>query len=212
MKQLKYIFLLISIFLIPSFCMGADTEELVAKVEKRYSKKTFKADFFQESILKALDIKQNAGGFVIFSHPGKMYWQYNFPDKQEIITNSETVWIYVLEDNQVTIASAGDYFKEGMGGSFLSNIGSISKNYEIRSQDDKDNDKALVILKPLEKGAIAEIEVLILKENGKILSVKTLSQSSDETVLNFKNEEFLNDIDENIFNFIPPEGVSITNF
>ncbi|MCB9481213.1 MAG: outer membrane lipoprotein carrier protein LolA [Desulfobacteraceae bacterium] len=210
MKQFKYIFLII--LLIPSFCMASSTDELVEKVEKRYSKKTFKADFFQESVLKALDIRQNAGGFVIFSHPGKMYWQYNFPDKQEIITNSETVWIYVHEDNQVTIASAGDYFKEGMGGSFLSNIGSISKNYEIKSKNIEDNDKALVILKPLVKGAIAEIEVLILKENGKILSVKTLSQSSDETVLIFKNEEFLTDIDENIFNFIPPKDVSITNF
>ncbi|MGE4519318.1 MAG: outer membrane lipoprotein carrier protein LolA [Desulfobacteraceae bacterium] len=210
MKHLKYI---ISIFfLIPALCFAGTTDELIKKVEKRYSNKTFQADFFQQSVLKALDIRQSAGGFVIFSHPGKMYWQYNFPDKQEIITDAHTVWIYSHEDNQVTIASAGDYFKEGSGGSFLSNIGSISKNYEIKSKDIEEPGKKILVLTPMEKGAISEIEVTVLAENGKIISVKTINQSSDETVLNFKNEEFLNEIDENIFNFTPPENASITNF
>jgi len=210
MKHLKYI--ISSLFLIPALCFAGTTDELIKKVEKRYSNKTFQADFFQQSVLKALDIRQSAGGFVIFSHPGKMYWQYNFPDKQEIITDAHTVWIYSHEDNQVTIASAGDYFKEGSGGSFLSNIGSISKNYEIKSKDIEETGKKILILTPLEKGAISEIEVTVLAENGKIISVKTINQSSDETVLNFKNEEFLNEIDENIFKFTPPENASITNF
>jgi outer membrane lipoprotein carrier protein len=210
MKHLKYI---ISIFfLIPALCFAGTTDELIKKVEKRYSNKTFQADFFQQSVLKALDIRQSAGGFVIFSHPGKMYWQYNFPDKQEIITDAHTVWIYSHEDNQVTIASAGDYFKEGSGGSFLSNIGSISKNYEIKSKEIEEPGKKILVLTPVEKGAISEIEVTVLAENGKIISVKTINQSSDETVLNFKNEEFLNEIDENIFKFTPPENASITNF
>jgi outer membrane lipoprotein-sorting protein len=141
-----------------------------------------------------------------------MYWKYNFPDKQEIITDAQTVWIYSHEDNQVTTADAGEYFKEGTGGSFLSNIGSISKNFKITSKDIEKPEKKLLILTPLKTGAISKIEVTVLIENGKILSVKTINQSSDETLLNFKNEEFLNDINENIFKFTPPENASITNF
>lgn len=210
MRQLKYIITIF--FLMPALCFAANTDELIKKVEKRYSNQSFQADFFQESVLKALDIRQTAGGFVIFSHPGKMYWKYNFPDKQEIITDAQTVWIYSHEDNQVTTADAGEYFKEGTGGSFLSNIGSISKNFKITSKDIEKPEKKLLILTPLKTGAISKIEVTVLIENGKILSVKTINQSSDETLLNFKNEEFLNDINENIFKFTPPENASITNF
>ncbi|MDY0132022.1 MAG: outer membrane lipoprotein carrier protein LolA [Desulforegulaceae bacterium] len=210
MNKFKYIFFIV--FLIPSICLAQSKDLLIKKIEQRYANKSFQADFFQQSILKALDIKQAAGGYVIFSHPGKMYWKYNFPDSQEIITDSKTVWIYSHEDNQVTKALAGDYFKEGNGGSFLSNINSMDKNYDIKTKELEETEKQLLVLTPFNKRAIAEIEIIVLKENGKIISVKTTNQSSDETVLIFKNEKFLTEIDETIFKFTPPENASITNF
>ncbi|PIE75319.1 MAG: lipoprotein carrier protein LolA [Deltaproteobacteria bacterium] len=195
------------ILLVPAVVSGEETKKLIEKIEARYNKKTFQADFFQESTLKALDIKQTAGGFVIFSHPGKMYWQYNFPEKKEIITNSEKVWLISSKHNQVTIMDAGDYFKAGSGGSFLSNIDSIKKDYNVKAQKSDDKTRGILTLIPKnKKDQISKIIISFMKKNGQILRVTTINKANDSTVFIFKNEQFLKNLDGKIFNYTLPEN------
>lgn len=209
MKSVKFlVFFLILIF--PYTLNAQSPDDIIGKIEARYSKKTFQSDFFQQSTLKALDIKQSAGGYVIFSHPGKMYWTYNFPDKNEIVTNGETVWLYTEKNNQVQEMEAKNYFKEGMGGAFLANIGSIKKNYSIKDIKTDEKENASLLLLPNTKGPVKEIYVTVSKKDGRILKVTTVNQSNDETIFYFKNEKFIENIDKNIFNFVPPKGAKIT--
>ena len=210
---MKHIINLIMLTLVLTCTAYADSEDkIIKKIETRYSQKNFEADFFQTSTLKTLDIEQTAGGFVIFSHPGKMYWKYNFPDKQEVITNGKKVWIYVHKKNKVTVTDAEKYFEPGTGGALLSNLGSISKNYEINIKKSEKEGQVLLLLKPLETSRIKEIKITALKENGKIIRVKTTNNSNDDTEFRFKNEEFITEIDNSIFTFSPPEDAEITKY
>jgi len=210
---MKHTINLIMLTLVLTCTAYADTtDEIINKIEQRYSKKNFEADFFQRSTLKTLDIEQTAGGFVIFSHPGKMYWKYNFPDKQEVVTNGKKVWIYAHKKNRVTVTDAEKYFEPGTGGALLSNLGSISKNYEIESRKTSKKENFSLILKPIKKSRIKEIEITVLKENGRIIKVRTTNNNNDDTEFRFKNEEFINNIDNSIFTFIPPENADITKY
>lgn len=207
-KILPYLFFAIFFPPLPVFC--ATQNQIIEKIEQRYSNRSYRADFFQQSTLKALDIKQTAHGFVIFSHPGKMFWQYSLPKRQEIVTDGDKVWIYMHNNNQAMEGDAKDYFKEGMGGSFLSDIRKIKINYIVEMGKTKKQTNFLLILHPKKKGPVSKIEVLVLKENGKILRVKTTNQNNDDTILNFRNEEFIDNIDNKIFNFKIPKNAKIT--
>lgn len=210
----KLIQSILFILILPSLSFSSDEmDKILKKIEVRYSSKTYSTDFFQHSTLKALDIKRSAGGYAVFSHPGKMYWEYNFPDhqRQVVVTNAETVWVYKKITNEVTTIPAKDYFQEGMGWSFLSNVKAIRKNYALEQGHSEDKDKFLIIMSPHEKNFIVNIEVMVLKENGKILYVKTTNKNMDYTIFNFTNEKFLENFDEDIFNFKIPANANVSN-
>lgn len=200
----KKIFFLIlfSIFFVHTAFSTETNFNLIDKLEKRYSNKTFRIDFFQESTLMALNIKETAVGSVIFSHPGKMMWEYKSPQKQTITTDGKTLWFYIENENKVMTGDAKAYFKEGIA--LLSNISDVKKNYNIKTG------KNLISLIPLKKSSISKIELRVSGEKAKILSIKTINLSNDETILHFDNEKFLDSIDQNIFSFSIPEGASIT--
>ena len=76
-------------------------DEILTKVEKRYKGPGFSATFDQASTLKAIGITDYANGRAWFKHPAKMRWEYQAPERQEIITDGLTLWIHRPDENQV---------------------------------------------------------------------------------------------------------------
>jgi len=203
----KFIFHLLLIIFFNTSVHAANKTEIINKVEKRYKHKNFRMDFMQESTLKALDINQAAGGFVIFSSPSKMYWEYSFPNIQKIITNGKTVWIYMKKNNQVMTGKSSDYFKEGSGGAFLTDISKITKYYDIQNGPAEN----ILRLSPKTKSSqIKAINIGISLKDYRIQYIETKNKAGDTTKLYFKNEIFVGSIDNNKFNFTPPATANIT--
>ena len=138
-KLLKHILsICFIIFIFSCSFSNAETKELdnyeekiLNKIEKKYLGKNFTANFHQISTLKAIDVTEVASGKAYFGHSGKMKWEYYMPEKHQIITNGEILWIYRPDQNQVIKGTSLEFFQTGAGGSFLSNISVIRKNYKI---------------------------------------------------------------------------------
>ena len=60
------------------------------------------ADFKQVSYNKAGQVGQSSFGQFYLSRPGKFRWNYQKPFAQEIVSNSEKVWFYDVDLEQVT--------------------------------------------------------------------------------------------------------------
>jgi outer membrane lipoprotein carrier protein len=76
-------------------------DELVARVQSRYDRTTqLQARFQQETRLHGFDQIQTGAGQVWILKPGMMRWDYTKPERQTIIANGDTLWIYVPEDRQ----------------------------------------------------------------------------------------------------------------
>jgi len=76
-------------------------DELVARVQTRYDRTTHvRARFQQESRLQGFAQVQTGEGQVWILKPGMMRWDYTKPERQTIIANGDTVWIYLPEDRQ----------------------------------------------------------------------------------------------------------------
>ena len=78
-----------------------------------------------------MEITDRAAGKAFFKRPGKMRWEYETPDRQTIITDNETLWIFRPEYNQVMIGKAHYFLEFGKGFSFLSYIKIIKKKLII---------------------------------------------------------------------------------
>ncbi len=183
-------------------------ETVLAGIEKRYSGKDFTADFFQTSLLAAIDITETANGTASFSHPGKMRWEYQEPERQEIITNGTTLWIYRIEENQVVQGDAVSFFKSGGGGAFLSDITLIRAGYEI-TLDRVERDFVFLVLVPKTKNPeISTIGIRVLRTTFDIDRVETTNIYGDTTILEFKDIDF-HTIDRSLFEFAVPQGTDL---
>jgi outer membrane lipoprotein carrier protein len=98
---------------------GLTLEQILDRMEKHYTGNSFRAEFVQESTVKAMEITDFATGKIFVRYPGKMRWEYAKPEKQVIITDGLKLWIYRPADNQVMTGSAPAFFSDGKGASFL---------------------------------------------------------------------------------------------
>jgi len=81
-------------------------EQILDRLEEHYTGNNFKAEFIQESTVKAMAITDFASGKIFVRYPGKMRWEYEKPERQIIITDGFKLWIYRPADNQVMTGSA----------------------------------------------------------------------------------------------------------
>jgi outer membrane lipoprotein carrier protein len=78
------------------------TDAVVARVQSRYERTTrLQARFRQETRVPGFDQVQTGEGQVWILKPGMMRWDYTKPERQTIIANGDTLWIYLPEDRQV---------------------------------------------------------------------------------------------------------------
>ena len=183
-------------------------EDILDAIEKKYSKKSFEANFTQISTLAALDITERASGRAVFSHPGKMRWKYLEPERHEIITNGKSLWIYRPQENQVMQGDASQFFKSGAGGAFLSDILLIRKNYTIRLKEVTAEYVEIDLVAKKKNSDISLIVLRISQEKNEIERVVTYNPYDDTTLFEFTDIQFKK-IDSDVFDFKVPDGINI---
>ena len=183
-------------------------EEIITAIEKKYAGKSFEANFTQISRLAALDIVEKASGKASFSHPGKMKWEYMEPEHHEIITNGKMLWIFRPEENQVMQGNASHFFKSGAGGSFLSDISLIRKNYTVSIKEITADYVEINLVTKTKKADISSIVIRISQKNSEIERVVTYNPFNDTTLFEFSGIQFKK-IDPDVFEFKVPQGTNI---
>jgi outer membrane lipoprotein carrier protein len=223
-KLVFYSFVLIGILVLApmgdtqDLCAATETvnlsvDQILDRVEKRYTNSKFSADFIQKSTIKAMDITDLATGKVYIKYPGMMRWEYEKPDRQIIVTDADRLWIYRPEDNQVMTGKAPTFFRDGKGASFLSDIRLIRQKFDISLEQGGPAENDLFYhlkLIPREKTLdISEIRLMVSRQTFNVLQVMTLNFYGDETRIDLINSAFNVNIEDSLFSFTIPQGVDV---
>jgi len=185
-------------------------DDIIDKVEERYAVPGFSVQFFQEAILKAIDITDTGDGQIFIKKPGMMRWEYEKPERQIIITDGRDLWIYRPEDNQVMVGKAPSFFGDGKGAGFLSDMTLIRKQFFILPGETNHKDYYQIKLLPKEKTlAIASVNLLISKKTFDVVQVITFNAYGDETRITMHNFQVHPDLDSSLFSFTVPDGADI---
>jgi outer membrane lipoprotein carrier protein len=187
-----------------------DLETIILGIEQRYAGKGFSATFFQESMLKAMQISDTAEGRLTVKRPGKMRWEYTIPDEQIIITNGSNMWVYQPRDKQVMVGAAPEYFGEGNGAGFLADINKVRENFDIKMAEQQGKDHYRLTMIPHKPNQdLADITISVAMATYQVDQVVTHNAYGDETRIVLENYRFNLDPKEALFNFNIPEGIDV---
>ena len=185
-------------------------DQILGRVEKNYTGKSFQAEFVQESTIKAMDIVDFASGKIFVRYPGMMRWEYEKPEKQTIITDGHKLWIYRPSDNQVLTGSAPAFFSDGKGASFLSDIKLIRQKFRISLEDSKEDFFYELKLQPLEKKLdVTDIRLSVTKNTFTVIRIITYNSYGDENRIEFANHQFDVKLNDSLFSFEIPPGADV---
>ncbi len=186
--------------------------DIIKKIEKRYAVPGFSAQFSQTSTIKAMEITDSASGKAFFKRPGKMRWEYETPDRQIIMTDNKTLWIFRPEDNQVMIGKAPSFFEGGKGFSFLSDMKLIQQKFSIALEKKTQDDYYELKLLPREKAFdVSVIYLSVSTRTFDVVRIVTENSYGDETRIVFNDIQFRKKIDDSMFSFKLPQGIEVLN-
>ena len=185
-------------------------DEIIEKLEKHYSASGFSAHFYQTSSIKAMEITDSASGRAFFKRSGKMRWEYETPDRQMIITDGKTLWVFRPEDNQVMIGKAPSFFKGGKGFSFLSDMKVIRQKFSMVLEKETKEGFFVLKLLPREKTYdIVKICLWISRKTFDVVRILTYNSYGDETRIIFNNIQLKQKLDDSLFSFEISEGMEV---
>ena len=223
-RRMKFRSVLFSICLVVLFCPGSsagdkidphqklspDLENILSRVEARYAASGFSGTFKQVSTLKAMQVTDHASGKIFVKRPGKMRWVYEQPEKQIIISDGVSLWIYRPDDYQVMVGKAPEFFGKGRGAAFLSDMKHIREQFSIFLEAPDGNGDYVLKLVPMEKNFdLSRIYLTISKNRFEITRIITYNEYEDETRIDLTDIEFTQHMDDALFHFNIPEGVDI---
>lgn len=197
-----------------SFAQTPPLEETVNRLQSIYENtRDFQAGFVQETTVKSIRKTDVEEGIVYFKSPRQMLWDYKKPKAKKLIINTHKTWLYVPQDKTAYTQQSDQIFKSEALIKFLSGIGKLKDDFDIKyaasGAVDK-NGNYLLQLYPREKSASYQfLQMTIEKKDYHILQVSFDDVMGNATVVRFSGIKINSGLSSKLFQFQPPQGVSI---
>lgn len=191
-------------------------DEVVARLQQKYEKtRDFKAGFIQQTTIKSIKKTDTEEGTVFFKNPQNMLWNYSRPKAKKLIINSRKAWLYLPQEKVAYVQEADYIFKSRTLIRFLSGLGKLKDDFTVQYAKPQALDKQgnyLLLLIPRETTpALQPFHVTVDKNTFLILQISFADAMGNATLLKFSNISTNVGLNEKMFQFQPPKGVSIFN-
>jgi len=181
----------------------------LAKLQSRYEDtKTMEADFKQTVESPTLATPLKTSGKVAFEKPNHMRWDYDPPDKQTIVGDGQSLWLYQPDMNQVIKAPLGEAFQASTPLTFLSGLGNLERDFDA-SLEKETSDAWLLKLVPKKDAGLGVLGLTVRKSDAAIAEAKITDAAGTTTRIAFSNEKRNGKIEASRFTFTPPPGVDV---
>ena len=203
------------IFLSQAPCASSDSlsiSQILERVQRRYASADFEADFVQESHLKAMGMVDAAQGHVYFRPPTMMRWHYKTPGQHLIITDGQSVWIYLPEENQVMVGRAVNYFGGTKWAEFFTEPGKLLDDFvvQLAAKELQKKERFVLRLVPKkEQPNLAQVLLSISKTTFDIVQSVTYNAFGDKTSILFSQFKFNQELDLSLFAFEIPNDADV---
>lgn len=197
-----------------AFAKPLTVDNIVARLQERYNTiKSIEADFEQETTLPSLNQRRLAEGRVYFKKPGCMRWDYLRPDKQEMVTDGKTLWIYMAAEKRAYRCDAQAYLQSQLTMDFFLGRGDFKKDFVIVTAPESKKARGkfyiLTLLPRYTHPQVSELKLWVKKDTFLIDSILSKDHFSNTTLLHLKGQCINKPLDDSIFAFVPPRGTEV---
>jgi outer membrane lipoprotein carrier protein len=187
----------------------AGLDSALKRLQERYeTTKTLTADFRQTIESPTLTSPLETHGTVAFEKPNRMRWDYEAPDKQLIVGDGETLWIYQPEEKQVIRAPLDQAFRATTPVTFLAGLGRLDRDFEATLEKDEAERWTLKLV-PRQDAGIGTLRLLVRKSDAAIEEARIVDPLGTTTRIVLSNERRNATLDAGLFRFSPPSGVDV---
>ena len=185
-------------------------DAVIDALQKSYDATTdFVADFRQDTEVKTLNRTMKANGKLTFKRPGRMYWRYEEPKNQFVLTDGKHLYFYQPDQNQVVKTPLKNAFRGDIPLSFLLGLGNLKKDFNatLKSSDEREN---VLRLEPKgEAGGFSEVLVGVSKSASDIVWVSVRDAAGNLTTLRFSAMRKGVGVDDSLFQVKIPNGADV---
>ncbi len=205
----KSLILFFTLLFVPAEVLALDADSIVQRFQVKYEKvSSLAAGFVQETYIRSLDRWEVSRGRVYFKKPGKMRWDYMEPEKDQVVTDGTTLWIYEPDLAQVieTPALAGT---AAIAMDFLTGTGRLAEDFSVELVEDKTTTYLLGLepREPLE--GVKKISIEVDKQSYLVVKSVIEDHFGGETSVSLSGIELNKTLSDTLFEFSVPEGVRV---
>jgi outer membrane lipoprotein carrier protein len=181
--------------------------EVLAAVQQRYDKIVdIRADFEQRAWVASLGREDRAEGRVSILRPGRMRWEYNAPEPRVIALDGDTVQLYMPEDEQLQIASAGGGTLPPTALDFLLGDGDLAKTFAVEPIAEERNGEVGLRLRPREDASFEHLDLWVEAGTYQLRESVVVDLFGNRTAVRFSDVEENAGIDASAFELDVPAG------
>lgn len=205
-------------------------QEILSAVKAGYaSMEDLHADFSQRTYVASLKREEKGSGeLYLKKRGGTAQFRFNYiRPKQQIISNGKNVWYYLPENRQVILTDTAKLFSggNGMALSYLTGLGSLSEDFDIKlisETPDKKGNFQLELIPKKQNPAVAKLHLFISGDavekarsnpTGEaffpIASSILYDRMGNRTTIEYSKPRLNTGIGSDRFSFKPPAGVDI---
>ncbi len=176
-------------------------EYLTNKLQGIY---TVKGTFRQTVHIGDIDSKRTYKGEFILKRPDKLKWQYLEGSKDTLYINGRDAYLYQPSEKQVFI-----YPVEGIKGGVplllcLWDKETLKREFRVNERE------GVLLLEPTSRSlSLRWIKVYVSKEGFPVEGLAFEDTYGNRTEIEFMDSEINAPVDSSIFQFIPPEGITV---
>ncbi|HET7291068.1 MAG TPA: outer membrane lipoprotein chaperone LolA [Vicinamibacteria bacterium] len=191
----------------PAAAAGTPAEDLARRVEERLLRAAdMRARFTQTYRSGALGREVRERGTMTLKRPGRMRWEYEFPERKTFVSDGRTFYFYVPADRQVVVRDQKD--AAGVAGLLLAGRGALLEPFAPEVQAAPTGTTRLRLV-PRKADPEVEQIVLDLDADCRVRALEVTDPQGNRSRFEF------DDVRENVglrddqFEFEPPRGVEV---
>ena len=155
---------------------------------------------------------QESKGTVIIKKPGKMKWVYRAPDPQVLVSNNQTLWLYIPEEEQVTKIPVDSIYSSNTPALFLAGKGKLTDAFNVAQVIWEEDQIAVVLVPKEEDHSLARLVLYADNKTYQITGSTVYDKLGNKSEIRFSKIRINEEIPEETFSFKIPAGVEVLDY
>jgi len=182
-------------------------EPLDQLIEQLRVHESFSAEFNQVTLSEDGGSISEVKGSLDLKHPNQFYWRAQAPQEQDVISNGDTLWVYDIDLEQVTIQHVAENLNQSPAVILSGNRPLIDAQYLVTTLKEAED---LYLFRLMPKSTDASLLFMDIEvDQGVIQQLRFEDSLGQTTLITLHNVDLNPRFKKKHFRFIAPLGVDV---